>query len=61
MAITIQQKDRKWRVIIQNEEWEFESLEKAKECLLKLIEFKDENLPNNYKKKYKEETKEDVW
>ena len=61
MAITIQQRDRKWKVIIQNEEWEFENLEKAKECLLKLIDFKDKNIPEDYKTKYEKGTGEDVW
>lgn len=49
MALQIRQHDKKWRILIANEEWEFEKLKEAKECLIKLLDYKEKKgeIPND--------------
>jgi hypothetical protein len=41
--ITIKQHNKKWRIKIENEEWEFEDAQRFREELLKLISIKEEH------------------
>lgn len=41
MSIKIKTYDKKWRIEIIDEEWEFETSTRMKEVLLELIEFKE--------------------
>jgi len=40
MAITIKKYQEKWRLIIQNEEWEFENLHDMEEILQDILDTK---------------------
>jgi len=41
MSIEIKQQNRKWRLRILEEEWEFETKEEFEETLLNLVGYKD--------------------
>lgn len=43
MAIKIKQHGEKWRIVIENEEWEFGTRKEFDENLKKILDIKDKN------------------